>query len=102
MEFDDFQLMVKGFFAKRKRDELNFANIGFIIDALASGLSGKKPNYKKFIQGWFGEGEKPLTKDQLKERSKFVKDRLQLMNKILEEKEKHGGTAKNSNRRRRK
>ena len=35
MEFDDFQLMVKGFFAKRKRDELNFANIGFIIDALA-------------------------------------------------------------------
>lgn len=101
METDDFSLMSKGFFAKRKSDEMNFANVGFIIDALATGLSGKKPDYKKFIKGWFGESEKSMSKEQLKERSDSIRDRLKLMNKVLEEKEKNAGTAKNNNRRRR-
>lgn len=81
---------------------MNFANVGFMIDAFATGLSGGKPNYKKFIKGWFGEVEKPVSKDQLKEKSAELMRRVRLSNKILEEKEKNAGTAKNSNRRRRK
>lgn len=102
METDDFTLMSKGFFARRKSDEMNFANVGFIIDAFASGISGKKPDYKKFIKGWFGENDKPVSKEKLNEQRIEIRRRLKLMNKVLEEKEKNAGTTKNSNRRRRK
>lgn len=102
MEIEDFGLMIKGFFAKRKSDETNFANVGFMIDAFATGLSGKKPDYKKFIKGWFGEGEKPLTKEEMNKRKDEIRRRVQLSNKILEEKEKNnpkkrGRRVKNNN-----
>jgi len=87
MEMDDFTLMSKGYWAKRKREELNFANLGFIIDAFASGLSGKRANYKTFIKGWFGDG-KVMTQEELNKRSAEIMKKVELTNKILAEKEK--------------
>lgn len=98
MEMDDFALMSKGYWSRRKRDEMNFANVAFIIDAFATGLSGKKANYKTFIKGWFGEYDKPMTQEQLNKRSEEIMKRVELTNKILAEKEKmYGRAAKNSN-----
>jgi len=96
---DDFRLMSKGYWSRRKRDEMNFANVAFIIDAFATGLSGKKANYKTFIKGWFGEYDKPMTQEQLNKRSEEIMKRVELTNKILAEKEKmfNGRAAKNSN-----
>lgn len=92
--------MQKGYWKKRERDELNFANVAFVIDAFATGLSGKRANYKKFIKGWFGTVDKPLTQEELVKRSEEVMKRVELTNKILAEKEKihkNARTAKNSN-----
>lgn len=96
---DDFTLMSKGYWAKRKRDEMNFANVAFIIDAFATGLSGKRANYKTFIKGWFGESDR-MTQEQLDKRSAEIMKKVELTNKILAEKEKlhkRGRAAKNSN-----
>ena len=96
---DDFSLMSKGFWAKRKRDEMNFANVAFIIDAFATGLSGKRANYKTFIKGWFGDG-KVMTQEELNKRSAEIMKKVELTNKILAEKEKlhkRGRATKNSN-----
>ncbi len=98
MEMDDFTLMSKGYWAKRRRDEMNFANVAFIIDAFATGLSGKRANYKTFIKGWFGEYDKPMTQEQLNKRSEEIMKKVELTNKLLAEKEKlYGRRAKNSN-----
>jgi len=92
MEMDDFFLMVKGYWKKRERDELNFANVAFVIDAFATGLSGKRANYKKFIKGWFGHADKAVTKEELDKRS------MEIMKKAEKEKKnKNARTAKNNN-----
>ena len=99
MEMDDFTLMSKGYWARRKRDEMNFANVAFIIDAFATGLSGKRANYKSFIKGWFGDG-KPMTQEELNKRSAEIMKKVELTNKILAEKEKlhkRGRATKNNN-----
>ncbi len=97
MKLSDFMIMQKGFFDKRKRDEMNFANVAFIIDAFATGLAGKRANYKTFIKGWFGETDKPMTQEEHKKRSEEIMKRVELTNKILAEKEKYARAAKNSN-----
>lgn len=98
MRLDDFIIMQRGYFEKRKRDELNFANVGAIIDSIAAGLSGNKSwKYKKFIAGWFGEKQPEMSKEEKKQRSKEMMDRVRLTNKILEEKERVGKRTKNSN-----
>lgn len=97
MEFDDFGIMVKGYFDKRKRDELNFARVGFIIDGFASGLAGQKINVKKWFNDWFGEKEPPVDKDEKKRRSEELMKRVKLTNKILEEKKNNAKRIKNNN-----
>ena len=92
--------MQKGYFDKRKRDDMNFANVAFVIDAFATGLSGKRANYKSFIKGWFGEVDKPLSKEEMDKRSEEIMKRVELTNKILAEKEKifkNGRTTQSSN-----
>ena len=97
MEFDDFGIMIKGYFDKRKRDELNFARIGFIIDGFASGLAGQNINAKKWFNDWFGE-KTYVDKDERKKKGQEIMKRVKLKNKILEEKEKL--TPKKSNAKR--
>ena len=95
----DLLIMQKGYFNKRRRDEMNFANVAFIIDAFATGLSGKRANYKTFIKGWFGDG-KAMTQEELNKRSAEIMKKVELTNKILAEKEKlhkRGRAVKNSN-----
>lgn len=88
MELEDFFLMQKGFFAKRKQDQLQFANVAFCVDAIGWGLAGKKANYKKFISDWFGEKPKVVSKEDLKQRSQEIKRRIEFLQKVDEEKEK--------------
>lgn len=88
MELDDFSLMQKGFFNKRKSDQIQFANIAFCVDAIGTGLAGKKANYSQFIKAWFGEVEKPMSKEQLKEKSDKIMKQLAEMQKIQDEKDK--------------
>ena len=92
-------IMQKGYWERRKRDELNFANVAFIIDAFATGISGKRADYKKFIKGWFGEVDKPMTAEEHRKRSEEMMKRVQLTNKILAEKEnlKNGRAIESSN-----
>lgn len=100
MLIDDFALMSKGFWKRRERDELNFANVAFVIDAFATGLAGKRANYKSFIKGWFGEAVKPVTQEELRNRSMEIMKKVQLTNKLLAEKEKihkRGRAAKSHN-----
>jgi hypothetical protein len=99
MRLSDFMIMQKGYWERRKRDELNFANVAFIIDAFATGISGKRADYKKFIKGWFGEVDKPMTAEEHQKRSEEMMKRVELTNKILAEKEslKNGRRIENSN-----
>lgn len=100
MEIDDFRLMSKGYWKRRERDELNFANVAFVIDAFATGIAGKRANYKKFINSWFGKVEPQMTREEATKRSEEIMKRVELTNKILAEKEKmfkNGRTAKSSN-----
>ncbi len=88
MDVDDFSLMCKGFFAKRKQDQLQFANVAFCVDAIGWGLAGKPANYKKFIADWFGEKPKVTTQEDLKKRSDTIMEKLAIMQKIQDEKDK--------------
>ena len=92
MELDDFFLMQKGFFNKRKDDSLQFAKVGFYIAAIhQNGLAGKSLSGKTFYQEWFGDVEgssKPKTKEELSERSKKMMERVKYTTKLLDEKEK--------------
>lgn len=98
MELDDFFLMQKGFFNKRKADSMDLAKIGFYIAAIhQNGLAGKPLNSKTFYKEWFGEFDSnPKTKEELRERSKKMMERVRLQNKILEEKEKVKKQIKNA------
>ena len=97
MELDDFSIMIKGYFDKRKRDELNFARVGFIIDGFASGLAGQKINSKKWFNDWFGEKGEPIDKVDRKRKSEEIMKKVKLTNKVLEEKKKNAKRVKNNN-----
>lgn len=95
MELEDFLLMQRGFFNKRKDDSLQFAKVGFYIAAIhQNGLAGKTLNSKTFFAEWFGEASKPMSKEDLKERSARIMKMVKHTNKILEEKEKIKKSAK--------
>lgn len=89
MDMDDFGIMLKGFFDKRKRDELSFARVAFYIAAIHQNIAGKAIYMSKFLGEWFGEKETKLSKDELKERSKEMMKRVRLKAQILEEKTKN-------------
>lgn len=89
MELDDFFLMQKGFFNKRKADDMRFAKVAFYIAAIhQNGLAGKPLFSNKFFAEWFGEKPKAVTKEELAERSKAIMDKLAVMQKIQDEKDK--------------
>jgi hypothetical protein len=97
MELSDFSLMCKGFFARRKSDDMSFAKVAFYIAAIHQNIAGKPLHGKQFIMEWFGEKPKQLTQDELKERSVSIMKRLELMQKIEDERRKNGRTTQNSN-----
>jgi hypothetical protein len=98
MEMDDFNLMVKGFFEKRKAESFDSARIAAVIDGFAAGLAQDKTwSVKKFIKNWFGEKDPEIPKADRKARSAEMMKRVKLTNQILEEKKKRGRAAKNSN-----
>lgn len=97
MELEDFFLMQKGFFDRRKRDELNFANVAAVIDAFAAGLGQDKSwSHQKFISRWFGEKPKQTTQEDLNQRSKRIAEMIAFREKIKAEK-KNARTVKNNN-----
>lgn len=98
MELEDFFFMQKGFFAKRKNDDLSFAKVAFYIAAIHQNIAGKTLSGKTFISEWFGEKPKPLNKEDLTDRSKKMMERVRLTNKIIEEKEKIKKQIKNAER----
>lgn len=97
MELSDFMLMQKGFFEKRKADEIRFAKVAFYVNAIGENLAGKRANGKKFIMEWLGEKSQGLSQDALNERRKVIKAQLALMQKIHDEKKKNGRATQNSN-----
>ena len=88
MELEDFFLMQKGFFNRRKQDQMQFANLGFCVDAIGSLVTGGKPNYKQFIAAFFGETPKPVDKEAKKTRSQELMKRVKYTTQLLAEKEK--------------
>lgn len=98
MELEDFFLMQKGFFNKRKNDDLSFAKVAFYIAAIHQNVAGKTLSGKQFISEWFGEKPKPVSKEQLKSKSKDMMERVRLTNKLIEEKEKIKKLIKNAER----
>jgi len=98
MELEDFFLMQKGFFNKRKVDDLSFAKVAFYIAAIHQNIAGKPIYGKKFIAEWFGEKEKQMSKEDLAKRSEVIMKKLELMQKIDDEKKKiNGRRTENSN-----
>lgn len=100
MELEDFGLMSKGFFAKRKADDLRFAKSAFWPFAIRENIDGKPAFMAKFVAQWFGEKEKQMSKEDLAERSKAIMNKLELMQKIQDEKDKlkkNARTAQNNN-----
>ena len=98
MELEDFFLMQKGFFNKRKSESMDFAKVAFYIAAIHQNIAGKTLTGRAFISEWFGEKPKPMNKDELKDRSKEMMERVRFTNKILEEKEKVRKQIKNANK----
>lgn len=99
MELDDFFLMQKGFFNKRKDDSLQFAKVGFYIAAIhQNGLAGKPLSSKTFYQEWFGVESKPKTTEDKSERSKKMMERVKYTTQLLDEKEKIHKQIKNAKR----
>lgn len=104
MDLDDFHLMQKGFFNKRKADDINFGKVAFYIAAIhQNGLAGKPIQMGKFISDWLGEKSQAMNKEDLKERSERIMKRVREMQKIEDEKiklgliKKRGKRTKNSN-----
>jgi len=95
MELEDFFLMQKGFFNKRKSESMDFAKVAFYIAAIHQNIAGKPLHGSRFIAEWFGEKERTLTQEQLDERSKAIMARVELTNKIEEERRKIKKQAKN-------
>lgn len=98
MELEDFFLMQKGFFNKRKSDDMSFAKVAFYIAAIHQNIAGKPLAGKQFIADWFGEKPKQVSKEELKDRSKNMMERVRLTNKLLEEKEKIRKQIKNASK----
>lgn len=88
MRIKDFNLTCKGFFNKRKADDIRFGKVAFYIAAIHQNLSGKPIYMSRFLSEWVGEKPKALTKDEIKDRSSRMMERVRIKNKILEEKEK--------------
>ena len=88
MELEDFFLMQKGFFNKRKNDDMSFAKVAFYIAAIHQNIAGKPLHGSRFIAEWFGEKEKQMTPEELAERSKKIMAKLDVMQKIEDEKRK--------------
>jgi len=97
MELEDFFLMQKGYFNRRKADEIRFAKVAFYVNAIGENLAGKTAHGEKFIMQWLGEQPRMKTQEQLVKESEAVMARLALMQKIDDERKKNGRTAKNSN-----
>lgn len=98
MEPHEFNLMCRGFFDKRKSDDLSFAKVAFYIAAIHQNIAGKPLTGKQFMSDWFGEKPKQVSKEQLKSRSKEMMERVRLTNKLIEEKEKVHKQIKNAER----
>jgi hypothetical protein len=92
MEMEDFTLMMKGYWKKETYHERIFRNVAWITHA--SFVSKAIPMNRLWP---IGEQDKPLSKAELDKRSEEIMKRVELTNKILEEKAKHGGTVKNRN-----
>lgn len=88
MEIDDFLLMQKGFFDKRKSDDLSFAKVAFYIAAIHQNIAGKPLFGSRFISEWYGEKPKELTEAERKTRSENILKQLNMMQKIQDEKDK--------------
>jgi hypothetical protein len=97
MEITDFFLMCDGFFEKRKSDDISFAKVAFYIAAIHQNIAGKPLYGKKFIAEWFGEKEKQMTQEELNKQSIEIMKRVEVTNKILEEREKKNKQLKNLN-----
>lgn len=96
MDLEDFFLMQKGFFDRRKNDDMSFAKVAFYIAAIHQNIAGKALIGKQFIAEWFGEKPNKLSKDELKNRSKEMMERVRLANKLIEEREKIQKQLKNA------
>lgn len=88
MELEDFFLMQKGFFNRRKNDDMSFAKVAFYIAAIHQNIAGKPLHGNRFIAEWFGEKEKQMTQEELDKRSLAVMAQLELAEKIRAEKKK--------------
>ena len=97
MELEDFFLMQKGFFNRRKNDDMSFAKVAFYIAAIHQNIAGKPLHGKKFITEWFGEKEKQMTQEELNKQSIEIMKRIEITNKILEERERKNKQLKNLN-----
>jgi len=97
MELEDFFLMQKGFFNRRKNDDMSFAKVAFYIAAIHQNLAGKPLHGKQFVSQWFGEKEKQMTQEELNKQSIEIMKRVEITNKILEEREKKNKQLKNLN-----
>ncbi len=95
MELEDFFLMQKGFFNKRKSESMDFAKVAFHIAAIYQGLAGKPLYGNRFMAEWFGEKEKQMTQEELDKRSIAIMKQLELREKIEEEKRKLKREARN-------
>lgn len=107
MELEDFYLMQKGFFDKRKADEIRFAKVAFYINAIGENLAGNPAHGEKFIREWLGEKPKTTSEEDRKKLGDAIKSKIELANKIAAEydkkfgdrkkKKKNARTAKNNN-----
>lgn len=99
MELEDFFLMQKGFSNKLRAEEMRFAKVAFHIAAIhQNGLAGKPIHGDKFWKDWIGEKTKPMTQEQLDERSKSIMERVKITDKILEERERIRKQIKNADK----
>jgi hypothetical protein len=92
MLIEDFVLMSNGYKQKREYEEDRFRRVAWITHA--SFASKAVPMNTLWP---IGERDKPITQDDLRKRSEDIMKKVRLNNKLLEEKEKRGRAAKNSN-----
>ena len=97
MELEDFFLMQKGFFDKRKADEIRFAKVAFYVNAIGENLAGKPAHGEKFIRDWLGEKPKQTTQEDLNARSKRISEMIAFREQIKAEKKKNARAVKNNN-----
>lgn len=96
MDLDDFFLMQKGFFNKRKDDHLQIAKAAFYPYAIGRNIAGENANMLTFVNQWFGEKPKPIDKEARKTRSQEMMKRVKYTTQLIEEKEKVKKQMKNN------